>query len=183
MTNSFVSNWSEQTFQDIFQQQRITVLLDDQQAVQTDFYFLINQTFQKNQAVTIGFILLENTFIPYLSLKENLFIGSSIREKDRKHALNDCLSYVGLSVSILNKSARELSLYEQIKLQLVQWLLLDKDLLIINDVFQALTIHQRQELLPLVQQIAKEKNKAILVLTTDFQIAESPYMDKVIKSA
>lgn len=183
MTNSFVSNWSEQTFHDLFQQQRMTVLLDDQRTIQADFYFLIDQTFQLKHALTIGFILSENTFMPYLSLTENLFIGSNIREKDKKQALSDCLKYVALSESILNKALTDLSLYEQIKLQLIQWLLIDKDILIIDDIFQELTVHQRQELLPLFQQIAKEKKKAILVLTTDFQIAESPYMDKIIKSA
>ncbi|MBO0472645.1 osmoprotectant transport system ATP-binding protein [Enterococcus sp. DIV0840] len=183
MNFPLVKNWTEESFEELFQQQHMTVILEDQSSIQADFYFLIDKTFDMKQSMAVGFILSENTFLPYLSIKDNLFVGSSVKERDKKKMLNDLFDYVGLTTSVLNKSEEQLSIFEQIKLQLVQLLLIEKDVIIIDDIFQELSIGQRQELLPLLQRIAKEKQKAILVLTNDIQIAESPYMDKIIKTA
>lgn len=183
MSDSLASKWTEDSFNELFQKQHMTVVLEDQGTLQADFYFLIDKTFQMKDSMAIGFILAENTFLPYLSISDNLFIGTSIKEKNKKELLNKYLSYVGLRASILNKTEMDLPSFERIKLQLVQLLLVNKDIIIIDDIFQELSIAQRQELLPLLQKIAKEKQKAILVLTNDIQIAESPYMDKIIKSA
>jgi ABC-type lipoprotein export system ATPase subunit len=173
---------SQEQLKEIVQEQHITVLLEDQSELHADFYFLIDETFSLKQELTAGFILSENTFLPYLSIKENLFIGSSAKEKQKKQLLNDYFTYVGLSLAVLNKREEQLTCFERIKLQLVQLLLSGKDLIIIDDIFQQLSIGQRQELLPLLQRITKEKNKAILVFTSDLQIAESPYIDTIIKS-
>ncbi|WP_086313260.1 osmoprotectant transport system ATP-binding protein [Enterococcus sp. 7F3_DIV0205] len=183
MNFPLAKNWTEESFQELFQQQHMTVVLEDQSSIQADFYFLIDKTFDMKQSMAIGFILSENIFLPYLSIRDNLFVGSSIKEKEKKKILNVLFDYVGLTTSILNKSKDELSAFELVKLQLVQLLLIKKDIIIIDDIFQELSISQRQELLPLLQKIAKEKQKAILVLTNDIQIAESPYMDKIIKIA
>ncbi|EOI00568.1 hypothetical protein UAY_01671 [Enterococcus moraviensis ATCC BAA-383] len=183
MNFPLAQNWTEKSFNELFQQQHMTVVLEDQSSIQADFYFLIDKTFDLKQSMAVGFILSENTFLPYLSIKENLFVGSSIKEKDKKALLNQFFDYIGLSSSILNKSKEQLTTFEQVKLQLTQLLLIEKDIIIIDDIFQKLSIAQRQELLPLLQKIAKEKKKAILVLTNDIQIAESPYMDKIIKTA
>ncbi|PZL73453.1 hypothetical protein CI088_08975 [Enterococcus plantarum] len=183
MNFTLAQNWTEDSFKELFQQQHMTVVLEDQSSIQADFYFLIDKTFSMKQSMAVGFILSENTFLPYLSIMDNLFVGSSIKERNKKKTMNEWFDYVGLTESILNKSEEQLTTFEQIKLQLVQLLLIEKDIIIIDDIFQDLSIGQRQELLPLLQKIAKEKQKAILVLTNDIQIAESPYMDKVIKTA
>ncbi|ALS00540.1 hypothetical protein ATZ33_03875 [Enterococcus silesiacus] len=183
MNFPLAKNWTEDSFNELFQQQHMTVLLEDQSSIQADFYFLIDKTFDMKQSMAIGFILSENTFLPYLSIRDNLFVGSNIKEKDKKKLLNELFDYVALNPSVLVKSEDTLTSFEQIKLQLVQLLLIDKDIIIIDDIFQKLSVAQRQELLPLLQKIAKEKKKAILVLTNDIQIAESPYMDKIIKTA
>lgn len=183
MNFPLAKNWTTESFNELFQQQHMTVVLEDQGSIQADFYFLIDKTFDMKQSMAIGFILSENIFLPYLSIRDNLFVGSSIKERDKKSLLNDLFAYVGLPTSVLNKSKEQLTTFEQIKLQLVQLLLIEKDIIIIDDIFQELSIGQRQELLPLLQKIAKEKQKAILVLTNDIQIAESPYMDKIFKTA
>ena len=183
MNFPLAQNWTEKSFNELFQQQHMTVVLEDQSSIEADFYFLIDKTFDLKQSMAVGFILSENTFLPYLSIKENLFVGSSIKEKNKKALLNQFFDYIGLSSSVLNKSKEQLTTFEQVKLQLTQLLLIEKDIIIIDDIFQKLSIAQRQELLPLLQKIAKEKKKAILVLTNDIQIAESPYMDKIIKTA
>ncbi|MFD1899610.1 hypothetical protein [Enterococcus termitis] len=183
MDFSLEAFWTNGRFNELFQEQHMTVILENQQSIQADFYFLIDKTFDLKQSMAIGFILSENTFLPYLSIQENLFVGTSIKEKDKKQLLTQHFQYVGLSTDSLLKSESDLTTLELIKLQLVQFLLIDKDIIIIDDIFQKLSISQRQELLPLLQKITKEKKKAILVLTNDIQIAESPYVDKIINIA
>lgn len=181
--NSLAKQWTDDSINELFQQQHMTVVLENQSSIRADFYFLIDKTFQMKQAMSIGFILSESTFLPYLSLQDNLFIGASVKEKNKKQVLTHYFNYIGLASSVLNKTETSLTTFERIKLQLAQLLIIDKDIIIIDDVFQELSISQRQELLPLLQKITKEKEKAILVLTKDIQIAESPYMDKIIKTA
>lgn len=183
MNFSLAKNWTEDRLSELFQQQRMTVILEDQSRIQTDFYFLIDKTVDMKQSMAVGFILAVSTFLPYLSIRDNLFVGSSIKEKKKKLLLNNYFAYVGLATSVLNKSEEQLTSFERIKLQILQLLLLDKDIIIIDNIFQEITVGQRQELLPLLQKITKEKQKAILILTNDSQIAESPYMDKIIKTA
>ncbi|MTD39005.1 hypothetical protein GIX45_10210 [Erwinia sp. CPCC 100877] len=173
---------SQEQLKEIIQEQHITVLLEDQSEVHADFYFLIDETFSLKQEMAVGFILSENTFLPYLSIRDNLFIGSSVKEKQKKQLLNDYFTYIGLSLAVLNKQEEQLTCFERIKLQLLQLLLSEKDIIIIDDIFQQLSVGQKQELLPLLQRITKEKNKAILVFTSDIQIAKSPYIDNIIKS-
>ncbi|MEI5992651.1 hypothetical protein [Candidatus Enterococcus mansonii] len=180
MSYSLEKNWTNDSFKQLVEQQHMTVILEDQSSIQADFYFLIDRTFDMKQSMAIGFISSENTFLSYLSIKDNLFVGSSIKEKHKKQLLTEYFEYVGLVMSTLNKSEKQLTTFERIKLQLVQLMLINKDIIIIDDIFQELSITQRQELLPLLQKITKEKKKAILVLTNDIQIAESPYMDRII---
>lgn len=183
MNFPLAKNWTDASFNELFQQQHMTVVLEDQSSLQADFYFLIDQTFSMKHSMSVGFILSENVFLPYLSIRDNLFAGTSVKEKDKKKLLSDWFDYVSLPLTTLHTANEQLTAFERIKLQLVQLLLIEKDIIIIDDIFQELSVLQRQELLPLLQKITKEKQKAILVLTNDIQIAESPYMDKVIKSA
>ncbi|MBP2100047.1 P-loop NTPase family protein [Enterococcus rivorum] len=182
MTHSLNNEHHLDKLMDLFQAQKITVILD-QQSLKSDCYFLLDQSFHFKHSLSIGFVLAENPFLPYLSLKQNLFVGSSIKNKEQKKKANQFFTYLGIDSSILIKPLEALNFYEQIKLQLCRMLLLDKDIIIIDDIFKELSIFQRQELLPLLQKIAKADKKAILILTEDSKIAESPYMDEVIKIA
>lgn len=182
MAHSSHSEQSLDQLMELFQTQKITVILE-QQALRSDCYFLLDQSFRLKHASTIGFVLSENPFLPYLSLKENLFIGSSTKNREQKKVIHKYFSYLGIETAALTKNVESLSFYQQVKLQLCRMLLLNKDIIIIDDIFQKLSIFQRQELLPLLQKIAKSDKKAILILTEDIQIAESPYMDEIVNIA
>lgn len=165
-----------------FQAEKITVYLE-KQVLKSDCYFLLDQSFRHKYSATIGFVLAENPFLPYLSLKENLFVGGTFKNRAQKKILTSYFDYLGLEPAILIKSIDALSFYEQVKLQLCRMLILNKNTIVIDDVFQKLSVFQRQELLPLIQKIAKAEKKAILILTSDPQIARSPYMDEIVNIA
>jgi hypothetical protein len=98
---------SQEQIKEIVQEQHITVLLEDQSELHADFYFLIDETFSLKEELAVGFILSENTFFPYLSIRDNLFIGSTAKEKQKKQLLNDYFTYVGLSSAVLNKQEEQ----------------------------------------------------------------------------
>ncbi|MHC5229164.1 hypothetical protein ACYSNW_12845 [Enterococcus sp. LJL99] len=179
---SFFTNktLSEQEHLNLFKPQKITVILENQTSIESDLTFIMEQLLAKNGKSTVGLISKENIFFPYLSLKDNLFITSEIKEKNRKTALNELLLQFQISPNTLFKSYEQLTKYEQIQLQLMQIVLSNKNEIIIEDIFSDLSIYQRQHLLPLLKQISNKKEKAILLFTSDQQIAESSYIDKVI---
>lgn len=164
----------------LFDSQKFTVILEDQPSIEKDLMFIVDELLSKNGKSHIGLISKENIFFPYLSLIDNLFITSVIKEKNRKRALNELLSLFELNQNTLFKSYDQLTNFEQILLQLMQIVLSNKKEIIIEDIFSALSIYQRQHLLPLLKQIADKKEKAILLFTSDQQIAESSYIDRVI---
>lgn len=164
----------------LFNLQEITVILENQPSIERDLTFVIDELLSTNGKSSVGLVSKKNIFFPYLSLLDNLFITSIIKERHRKQALNELLLLFELNTNTLFKSYEQLTQYEQIQLQLMQIVLSNKKEIIIEDIFSDLTIHQRQHLLPLLKQIAGKKEKAILLFTSDQQIAESSYIDKVI---
>lgn len=182
MNFSSKHEWTFDNLKKLIQTKKVIVLLE-KKAFKIDNTILYRPPFNNKEASNIGFVLSENPFLPYLSLNDNLFIGSSMKKNEKKQFIQQYFTYLGIELSILLKSSEQLTAYEQVKLQLFRVLLLDKETILIDDVFQKLSIFQRQELLPLLQKIAKNKGKSILILTKDAQIAESPYMDQIINIA
>lgn len=179
--NFFSKNhWTEETFTQVIQQKNMTALLEKKSPSKNNFYYLIDKTFNMKKTLSIGFILSDYSFLPYLSIKENLFIGTSIKEKQKKIILNYYMQFIGLDESILIKDKSDITFFEYIKLQIIHLLLTEKNVLIMDNVFSKLTVYQRQELLRLLQKIAKNNNKAIFIVTDDSKIAKSSYIDILI---
>lgn len=160
---------------DSLQQKKVYAILLDTIDSQTFLEIFFNK-----KETDIGIISTEDPFLPYLSLTENLFIASSIKEKDKKQALLTAFDLVHLDLAILTKDYAALSPIEKLKCQLLQLFFSKKATIVITDVFQDLTIAEKQELLPLIRQVARKGNKQLLVFTTDEKIANSPYIDQNI---
>ncbi|WP_241162444.1 hypothetical protein [Enterococcus sp. ZJ1668] len=79
--------------------------------------------------------------------------------------------------TLLNRSSEELSILEKIKLQLLHTLLANRKHLVIEDVFSELTVLEIQELLDLLYGLVRNRDRSILLFTTDESIARSPYVD------
>ena len=173
-------NLTKHDYLNLFEQKKVTVVLENKKNISTDLSFVINQILSKNERSSVGLLCKENVFFPYLSLIDNLFIGSDIKEKNRKNSLKELLCLFQLTPNTLFKSYENLTSYEQTQIQLIRILLSNKQEIVVDDVFSQLTIYQRQHLLPLLKEIAEKKEKAILLFTSDRQIAESSYINKII---
>ena len=122
--------------------------------------------FQTNQ-LTITRLSSSETFLPYLPLEENLFIASTIKERDRKVVLAEAFQVFQLEPALLGRSFTSFTTFEKIKMRIIQ-LLLSKT--------STLVIGQRQEILPQLKIAVQKRNKRLLFLTKDPQIIDSPYV-------
>ena len=130
--------------------------------------------FQTNQ-LTITRLSSSETFLPYLPLEENLFIASTIKERDRKVVLAEAFQVFQLEPALLGRSFTSFTTFEKIKMRIIQLLLSKTSTLVIDDIFSSLTIGQRQEILPQLKIAVQKRNKRLLFLT-DPQIIDSPYV-------
>ncbi|KAF1297480.1 hypothetical protein BAU15_07125 [Enterococcus sp. JM4C] len=162
-----------------FEETHITAILEASERLDEEVAYFIEYSFQ---TVNSPFGLLHREWlpVPYLSIIDNLLLGTSLKKKEAKPAVLETLAAVNLEEQILTKSLTELSSFEEIKLQLVHYLLLEKRAILIGDIFTYLSVQQIQELLPLLRHLAKHSHLAIVILTADTSIAHSPYMDKLI---
>ncbi|MBL1230466.1 hypothetical protein IW492_14635 [Enterococcus sp. BWB1-3] len=128
----------------------------------------------------MGLIVDEAAFFPHLSITENLFFCSSIKFSDHKAVLREWLSIFDFSMSTFLEKFDELSLLDQVKLQLLQMILSGKEKIILLNDFSKLTVFQTQLLLPLLKVLTKKANISIWLVTADEKIVNSPYVDKKI---
>ena len=78
--------------------------------------------FQTNQ-LTITRLSSSETFLPYLPLEENLFIASTIKERDRKVVLAEAFQVFQLEPALLGRSFTSFTTFEKIKMRIIQLLL------------------------------------------------------------
>lgn len=172
------------TFQqlvDFFEETQVTAILEPSERLDADVAHFIEYTFQ-TVGSPFGLLYRQWLPVPYLSIADNLLLGSSIKRKEAKSLILDTLALVNLDEQILGKDIGELTAFEEIKLQLAHHLILQKRGILVENVFPTLSVQQIQELLPLLRQLAKRTRLAIVVLTPDMSIANSPYMDHFIHS-
>lgn len=140
------------------------------------FNQLTNHIFKLKKSKNVGLLLKRPFFFPYLSLMDNLLLKCPISKAKRKKHLLDWFGYLDLSFHLLLTNFEMVTTYEKVKLQLLQLLLSEKHLIIITDIFSDLSIYERQLFLPLLKKTAVDHEKCIILLTSDTQIIESPYV-------
>ena len=119
----------------------------------------IGRFFQTNQ-LTITRLSSSETFLPYLPLEENLFIASTIKERDRKVVLAEAFQVFQLEPALLGRSFTSFTTFEKIKMRIIQLLLSKTSTLVIDDIFSSLTIGQRQEILPQLKIAVQKETSA-----------------------
>ncbi|WP_291291823.1 hypothetical protein [Enterococcus sp.] len=125
---------------------------------------------QTNQAVTIE---PKWHYVPFLSLTDNLSLAN---KKDLP--LEELLSAVQLEPTFLKKPISELTSLEEVKVQLLLALLLEKPVLILETLSQNLQTADVQALLPLCSQLAKQFQLSIYLMNEDERLAQTPYITK-----
>ncbi|MDH6365597.1 ABC-type multidrug transport system ATPase subunit [Enterococcus sp. PF1-24] len=117
--------------------------------------------------------------IPYLSIIQNLQITQN-KESYSNERFYKGITLLEISEFTLKKTLFELSLFENIKLQLLYSFLHKKQQIILHDLFDNLTIAEIQQLLSMLHHLVTAENMTILCYTSDKDLANSPYIDAKI---
>jgi ABC-type dipeptide/oligopeptide/nickel transport system ATPase subunit len=111
--------------------------------------------------------------VPFLSLKDNLSLANK-----KGQPLEELLAAVNLEPTFLKKSVAELSSLEEVKVQLLQALLLEKNVLLLETLSKRLQTTEIQDLLPLCSHLAKSFHLTIYLMNEDERLAHTPYITK-----
>lgn len=108
--------------------------------------------------------------IPYLPLRENLFLGLSRRQRNQLQ-FSTYLKLLNFREEILQRPLAALTGFEMLRLQILQQLLRQPEILIFQDVTIRLTIKENQELLYLAGLLSRQLGIEILFITSDHSFA------------
>ncbi|WP_195495323.1 hypothetical protein [Enterococcus gallinarum] len=125
---------------------------------------------QTNQAVTIE---PKWQYVPFLSLKDNLSLANK-----KEKPLEELLTAVHLEPTFLKRSLDELTFLEEVKVQLLLALLLEKPVIVLETLSKNLHTADIQALLPLCSQLAKQFQLSIYLMNEDERLAHTPYITK-----
>lgn len=135
------------------------------------FLVIIKRTHRFGQ---YALIKLDNPFLPFLSVQENLMIEVPEKKKEL-HSLTHWLETFQLSEQVLEKKPNELSAIECLKLQLIHEILLGKKIILLPDISAICSTHELQDLLRILKIAANQSTAAILLTTNDEKILSSSY--------
>ncbi len=116
---------------------------------------------------------------PYLKVKDQVLLNLP----ENKHSRLRFQEELKIDSLSLDQESEDLSLFDKIKLQLLHALLAHKKQIILEDFFDQLNVAETQELLDLLEHLAKKQKVAFLLLTHDETIAHSQYIDFLQKES
>lgn len=125
---------------------------------------------QENQAITIE---AKWQYVPFLSLKDNLSLANK-----KEVPLEELLLTLHLDPTFLKKPVNGLTSLEEVKVQLLLALLMEKPVIILETLSKSLQTADIQALLPLCSQLAKQFQLSIYLMNEDERLAHTPYITK-----
>ncbi|MGX7013708.1 P-loop NTPase family protein [Vagococcus silagei] len=177
-----ISNDTEKNMAELVQN-KVTIIFDDTQnelkihnfpEVEWDLAFLDDQMHYFD--LSTG----SNIMIPFLTVKENLLLGIPRKEvKEILAEILDQLSMFHLNEHLLEETAIEISDTQQVLLQIIRAIILDKVIIfdrIKKDKEEATFVNN---LLPALFKLKFDHHASIIILTDDKELLDSIYYDQV----
>ncbi|MGX7351710.1 hypothetical protein RU97_GL001127 [Enterococcus canis] len=168
--------FQKQSVETLWSTHKITAVLEEPAAIRQDIQLLINQKSEDERI----FISNSIPLVMHVPVKDILLLATGLKEKQLKTELADVFTELELPLAILQLPLDELSMLERLKIQLLKSLLLSKKQIILDDIFESLTIRERQEFLPLLKQLSQNYDLRFVLLTSDQRIRESHYIDQLL---
>jgi len=122
---------------------------------------------------TVGFIFQSYCLMPELSVLENVLLPAAFRRQDRRQEALSLLDQVGLADRLTHRPA-ELSGGEQQRVAIARALINDPALILADEPTGNLDPDTGAVVLNLLLALVAEKNKALILVTHDEEIAKRP---------
>lgn len=124
----------------------------------------------------IGFILQASNLVPFLTVKKQLQLVDKVNKAKENRAGLDLLKRLGLE-KLVDKYPEELSGGERQRVAIVRALYNDPTIILADEPTVSLDTEKAYEVVKILAKEAKEKNKAIIMVTHDLRLVD--YCDKV----
>ena len=126
----------------------------------------------------IGFVLQAYNLVPYLTVREQFILVDKVKKTGNlsKEALDGLLDELGIS-QLVNKYPKELSGGQQQRVAIARALYADPAIILADEPTASLDSEKVEEVGKLFKTLAKQKEKAIILVTHDLRL--NKYSDKI----
>lgn len=126
----------------------------------------------------IGFVLQAYNLVPYLIVREQFILVDKVKKSGNlsKEALDGLLDELGIS-QLVNKYPKELSGGQQQRVAIARALYADPAIILADEPTASLDSEKVEEVGKLFKSLAKQKEKAIILVTHDLRL--NKYSDKI----
>ena len=126
----------------------------------------------------IGFVLQAYNLVPYLTVREQFILVDKVKKSGNlsKVALDGLLDELGIS-QLVNKYPKELSGGQQQRVAIARALYADPAIILADEPTASLDSEKVEEVGKLFKSLAKQKEKAIILVTHDLRL--NKYSDKI----
>lgn len=126
----------------------------------------------------IGFVLQAYNLVPYLTVKEQFILVDKVKKSGNmgKDRLDNLLNELGI-MQLINKYPKELSGGQQQRVAIARALYADPAIILADEPTASLDSEKVEEVGKLFKSLAKQKKKAIILVTHDLRL--NKYSDKI----
>ena len=126
----------------------------------------------------IGFVLQAYNLVPYLTVKEQFILVDKVKKSGNmsKDRLDNLLNELGI-MQLINKYPKELSGGQQQRVAIARALYADPAIILADEPTASLDSEKVEEVGKLFKILAKQKEKAIILVTHDLRL--NKYSDKI----
>lgn len=126
----------------------------------------------------IGFVLQAYNLVPYLTVEEQFILVDKVKKSGNmsKERLDNLLNELGI-MQLINKYPKELSGGQQQRVAIARALYADPAIILADEPTASLDSEKVEEVGKLFKSLAKQKEKAIILVTHDLRL--NKYSDKI----
>ena len=125
----------------------------------------------------IGFILQASNLVPFLKIKDQLRLVDKIDKKKQRESIDSLFDQLGIA-SIADKYPEEISGGQRQRVAIARALYNDPTIILADEPTASLDTEKAMEVVKILADEAKEKNKAVLMVTHDRRLVS--YCDRLL---